>query len=199
MKQRINFLLAGVGGQGVLTASNILSAVGLAVGYDVKKSEVHGMSQRGGNVTSHVRWGEKVYAPLIGGGEVDFLMAFEAVESLRYLEMLRPEATIIADNHQIIPITVTDGAASYPSQEAIDSWLRQVTPHVFWVPGMAIAEKMGNARVANIVLLGFLAALLRMPDDVWHNALVRWVPKKVLALNEEALAAGRALNKAPAE
>jgi len=193
MKQGINFLLAGVGGQGVLTASNILASVGLAAGYDVKKSEVHGMSQRGGNVTSHVRWAETVYSPLIGTGEVDFLLAFEALESLRYLQMLRPGATIIADNHRIIPITVTDGSAGYPTEEAMNGWLRRVTPNVFWVPGMAMAEKMGNSRVANIVLLGFLAALLRMTDDVWHDAMARWVPGKVVALNKKALAAGRAL------
>ncbi len=191
--EAINFLLAGVGGQGVLTASNILAEVGVLAGYDVKKSEVHGMSQRGGNVTSHVRWGKTVYSPLIGVGEVDYLLAFEALESLRYLNMLRPTAKIITDDHRITPITVTTGNAVYPERGQIDGWLRQVTADVFWVPGVSLAEGMGNARVANIIVLGFLSRLLDVPEQMWQEAIVRWVPGKVLALNQEALARGSSL------
>ncbi len=189
--QNINFLLVGVGGQGVLTASNILATAGMLAGYDVKKSEIHGMSQRGGNVSSHIRWGEAVFSPIIGDGETDFLLAFEAMEAARYTKMLKKESVLILDDHQIVPITVTSGGADYPQKTAVESQLKQVASQVLWVSGATMADEMGNSRVANIVLLGLLSTYMDVPDDVWKQAIARRVPQKALALNYRAFEAGR--------
>ena len=195
MKQKIDFLLAGVGGQGTLLASNILAEVGLRAGYDVKKSEVHGMAQRGGSVTSHVRWGNKVYSPLIGQGEVDYLLSFERLETLRYIEHLRPGGTVLVNDHAIPPISVTAGKDTYPDDKSLQDVLAQVTKNVQLVPAMTIAEELGNARVANIVLLGVLSAHLEIPAEVWLSVIADIVPAKHAALNQTAFEKGRTLAK----
>ncbi len=191
----INFLLAGVGGQGVLMASNILASVGLLAGYDVKKSEIHGMSQRGGNVSSHVRWGETVHSPIIPDAEVDYLLAFEAMEALRYLPMLRSDSVLLLDRHKIVPVTVTSSDAVYPEYEEIETALRQISPRMQWVPGLEMAEEMGNARVANIITLGLLSTYLDVPADVWKQAIVRHVPQRFMELNYRAWKSGRKLRE----
>ena len=182
----VNFLLCGVGGQGTILASDVLTQVGVQAGYDAKKAEVHGMAQRGGSVTSHVRWAEKVYSPLIAKGEVDVLVAFEKLEALRHIEFLRPGGTVVVNDHEIIPITVTSGGAEYPDDEHIRSVLAQVTGDVRWVDGMTIAEELGNVRAANVVLLGALSSLLDVPESIWLEVIEKRVPARYVELNQRA-------------
>ena len=187
----VNFLLCGVGGQGTILASDVLTQVGVQAGYDAKKAEVHGMAQRGGSVTSHVRWAEKVYSPLIAKGEVDVLVAFEKLEALRHIEFLRPGGTVVVNDHEIIPITVTSGGAEYPDDERIRAVLAQVTGDVRWVDGMTIAEELGNVRVANVVLLGALSTFLDVPESIWLEVIEKRVPARYVELNRSGFRRGR--------
>jgi indolepyruvate ferredoxin oxidoreductase beta subunit len=177
----------------VILASNVLAAVGMMSGYDVKKSEVHGMSQRGGSVTSHVRWGEKVRSPLIEDGRVDYIVGLERLEPMRYLQALRPGGIILLDPHAIIPITVSSWGQSYPPEEVEREVLERVAGKVLWVPGVEIARNLGNAKAANVVVLGALSGLLDVPEETWMRAVERMVPRKALELNRQAFLRGREL------
>ncbi len=188
---KMDFLLAGVGGQGVLTASDIVAEVGLAVGYDVKKSEVHGFSQRGGVVDSHVRWGERVYAPLAEKGAVDVLLAFELIESARWIEFLRPGGIAIVNRQRIIPMSIVTSDAEYPAEEAVMATLRQVTDRIQLVDGLTVAEGLGNPRLANTVLLGTLSTHLDIDAAVWLTVIERRVPRKHIEANHAGFWAGR--------
>ena len=193
MTKSYNFLLAGVGGQGTILASNVLAEVALAAGLDVKKSEVHGMAQRGGSVNTHVRWdAERVYSPLIGLGEADVLLVFEQAEALRYAGYLKPGGVAIVDNYRIQPITVTSGGAHYPSEAEVVRILRQLSDRLYLVPGTAIAQELGNARAANVVLLGALSTFLDVPQETWLQVIEARVPPKYVELNREAFLKGRA-------
>ena len=189
--ETLNILLVGVGGQGTILASNILAELGLMLGYDVKKAEVHGMSQRGGSVISHVRWGLKVFSPIIANGEADVMVAFEKMEVVRYIDILEPEGMVLANNHAILPITVSAGARSYPEDELIRASISNVTKNVHWIDGMGIAEELGNSRIANVVLLGALSCLLEMQSEPWLEVMESRVPPKFIDINREAFAAGR--------
>jgi indolepyruvate ferredoxin oxidoreductase, beta subunit len=199
MKDQINFLLAGVGGQGTILASDVLVTVGLAAGYQAKQAEVHGMSQRGGSVTSHVRWGRVVYSPLAGAGEVDALLAFEKVEALRNVQQLRPEALALINMETIKPVSVSSGGQVYPGDDHLRATLAQVTPHAAYVDGPAIAQGLGNAKVANVVLLGALSQLLEsrglvganLTAEAWLTVITERVPAKFADLNRQAFLAGR--------
>lgn len=192
MTQCFNFLLAGVGGQGTILASNVLADVALAAGFDVKKSEVHGMAQRGGSVNTHVRWdAERVYSPLVSLGEADFLLVFERAEALRYAEYLRPQGVAIVNEHIIMPITVTSGGAHYPTEEELRSVYSRVRGRLHVMPGTAIAQELGNARAANVVLLGALSAFLEIPEEVWLQVVEARVPPKYIELNRKAFVRGR--------
>ncbi len=194
-KQNVNFLLAGVGGQGTILASNILSEVGLRAGYDVKKAEIHGMAQRGGSVNSQVRWGEKVYSPISGLGEVDILVAFEKLEAARYADYLKRGGKLLANRYEITPVSVTSGDAVYPADEQIQSILEQVTADVTFISGVKIAEGLGNAKVQNVVVLGALSTFLNVDEAVWLEAIESLVPPRFLELNKKAFYAGRAAVK----
>ena len=188
----INFLVTGVGGQGALLASNILADVGVRSGYDVKKSEVHGMAQRGGSVNSTVRWGEVVYSPLISQGEADYLLALEKLEALRYLEMLRPGGTAVVGNLGIPPLSVSSGDDIYPNDEQVRQVLSQVTDDYHLIPSVHLAEELGNARAHNVVLLGALSTFIDdVPPDVWLQSIEEHVPKRFVELNKQAFQAGR--------
>ena len=189
--KNINFLLVGVGGQGTLLASDILAELGARMGYDVKKAEAHGMSQRGGSVTSHVRWGEQVFSPIIGKGEVDILVAFEKLEALRYLDQLRPGGVVLVNDQAIEPITVKAGNVKYPDDEAVRSTLTGAAGAVHWVDGQEIAESVGNPKTANVAILGALSALLDTPEGEWLETIRSHVPEKYIAINEKAFLAGR--------
>jgi len=191
MKQAINFLFVGVGGQGILTASDIAAEVGLEAGYDVKKSEVHGFSQRGGVVESHVRWGDDVAAPLAEKGSLDYLIATEMLEAARWVEWLRPGGAAFINPRHIPPMSVTVGDAVYPADESILAAVRTRTDDVTVVEGLTIAERLGNPRLANTVLLGALSTRLDVPPETWLAVIERRVPPKYVELNLEAFQEGR--------
>jgi indolepyruvate ferredoxin oxidoreductase beta subunit len=199
MRDIINFLLAGVGGQGTILASDVLVNVGLAAGYQAKQAEVHGMSQRGGSVTSFVRWGHVVYSPLVGAGEVDVFLAFEKAEALRNLNQLRQGALALVNLAAIEPVTVTSGGQPYPDDASLHQKISEVTSQAVYVDGEAIAQGLGNIRAANVVLLGALSALMErqgltgaeLSADTWLKVIIQRVPPKYVELNREAFYAGR--------
>jgi indolepyruvate ferredoxin oxidoreductase, beta subunit len=199
VKDTINFLLAGVGGQGTILASDVLVHVGVAAGYQAKQAEVHGMSQRGGSVTSHVRWGDVVYSPMAGAGEIDVYLAFEKVEAMRSLAQLRRGALALINMQAIEPVTVTSGGQSYPDDARLYAAVAQVTNRVACLDGAAIAESLGNVRAANVVLLGALSALMEreglggpgLTPEVWLAVIEERVPAKYVELNRKAFQAGR--------
>jgi indolepyruvate ferredoxin oxidoreductase beta subunit len=199
LNKPLNFLLAGVGGQGIILASDVLVNVGVAAGYAAKQAEIHGMSQRGGSVTSYVRWGKEVYSPLVGAGEVDVLLAFEKLEALRNLNQLRTGALALINQREIRPLTVISGSMSYPSEEAIRAAFEQITPHTRFFDAETIAMQLGDARVENVVLLGALSVLLEMEGlidqgltvDTWQRVIAERVPAKARDLNLVAFEAGR--------
>lgn len=193
MVKDINFLLVGVGGQGTILASNVLAEVGLEAGYDVKKSEVHGMAQRGGSVVSHVRWGEAVRSPIIGAGEADVLLAFEKLEALRYAELLRRGGLALVGDHAIPPVSVSAGSDIYPTDERVRSALLAVTDDLHFLPTVAAAQDVGNARAHNIVMLGALSQRLDVPVEVWERVITTWVPERYRDLNLRAFHRGRGM------
>jgi len=197
MKEITNFLLAGVGGQGTLLASNVLAHIGVKAGFDVKKAEVHGMAQRGGSVSSHMRWGEKIYSPLIGRGEVDYLVVFEKLEALRYVSMLRPGGTAIVGNMRIPPLSVSSGDDVYPGDEEVRRIVGEVTDDFHFVPSMRLAEEAGNVRAHNIVVLGVLSNFFaeRVPPETWLEVIAEWVPQKFLEVNRQAFRMGREISQ----
>jgi indolepyruvate ferredoxin oxidoreductase beta subunit len=201
MRDAINFLLAGVGGQGTILASDVLVNVGLAAGYRAKQAEVHGMSQRGGSVTSFVRWGRTVYSPLVGAGEVDVFLAFEKAEALRNLNQLRRGALALINLAAIEPVTVTSGGQPYPTDSTLHQKISEVTQEAIYVDGEAIALALGNVRAANVVLLGALSGLMEregltnneLSADTWLKVIIARVPPKYADLNQQAFQAGRGI------
>jgi indolepyruvate ferredoxin oxidoreductase, beta subunit len=183
-------LMAGVGGQGILRASDILCLVMVESGMDVKKSEVHGMAQRGGCVTSHVRYGRKVYSPMERKGNVDILLAFEKLESLRYLDYLNPDSSIIINELELYPPAVNLGEMAYPEQ-AIDL-VKESFKNVKVVKAHEIARQAGNLRTENIALLGVLSNWLDLEVTRWEKILWEVFPKKVVDANVKAFHLGRA-------
>ena len=187
-----SFLLVGVGGQGTLLASNVLAHVGVKAGFDVKKAEVHGMAQRGGSVSSHIRWGDEIHSPLIGRGQADYLIALEKLETLRYVDMLRPRGSVLIGEMRILPLSVSSGHDVYPSDEEIRRIVTQVTEDVHFVPSMRLAEQAGNTRAQNVVVLGALSTTIdRVPLATWLEVIAEWVPHRYLDVNVSAFEAGR--------
>jgi len=186
-----NILLVGVGGQGILLAAEILSETFLLAGYDVKKSEIHGMSQRGGSVVSHVRYGKEVHSPIVPEGEGDLLFGFELMESYRALTLLKPGATVVANDLCIAPPSVLMGQETYPADLAAK--IAELFPDSILVDGQQLAINAGNARAANTVLLGAVSKRLNIEEKYWLEAIERMVPKKALDVNLKAFAVGRSL------
>ncbi len=184
-----NILMVGVGGQGVLLASEILSEVMMRAGHDVKKSEVHGMAQRGGSVSSHVRFGPKVYSPLIKKGDADILFSFELLEAVRYLDYLRKDARIIVNSQKILPPSVTLGADTYPDD--IPEILRKKYPSCEVVDALEIARRAGNAKALNIAFLGVLSKYFDVDERVWNEAISAMLPAKLVEVNLKAFVLGR--------
>lgn len=182
-------LLVGVGGHGVIRASDILSAVMMSAGFDVKKSEVHGMAQRGGCVSSHVRFGRKVYSPLTRKGDVDVLVSFEKLETLRYLEYLKPDGKVIINNDEVYPPSVNLGEIEYPG-DAID-FVKKHFKDVKVVDATAMALRSGDRRMVNTVILGVLSSYLDIEPGVWEKVLQESFPPKILKGNIEAFRSGR--------
>ena len=184
-----NILVAGVGGQGVILASDIMCEVFMEAGFDVKKSEVHGMAMRGGIVTSHFRFGKKVYSPLIKQGEVDILFAFEQVEGLRWLNHLRSNGKVVMNDHKVNPPIVNLGEMEYP--KGIPEIIKSKFKDFYLIRGTEIALQMGDARAANVVLLGAISKLFEVGEDLWLNTILKYLPAKVYELNRKAFSAGR--------
>ena len=184
-----SILLAGVGGQGILRASDILCLAFMASGLDVKKSEVHGMAQRGGCVTSHVRYGRKVYSPIAKKGDVDILVSFEKLEALRYLDYLKPQATIIINEEEIYPPSVNLGDAQYP--ENIYERISRHFKTVKMINALDLARIAGNIRAVNTVLLGVLSTFLDLKSDLWEKVLQEAFPSKSLEANLKAFNLGK--------
>lgn len=186
-----NILLVGVGGQGILLASEILSETFMLAGFDVKKSEIHGMSQRGGSVVSHVRYGREVYSPIVPEGEGDILFGFELMETSRYLSLLKPGGTVVANDLRIPPPSVLMGQEPYP--DGLADRIKGQFPDFLLVDGQKLATEAGNPRAANTVLLGAVSKRLDIAEEYWLAALQKMVPAKALEINRKAFLMGRSL------
>jgi indolepyruvate ferredoxin oxidoreductase beta subunit len=163
----------------------------LGAGYDVKKSDILGLAVRGGAVVGHVRWGETVRSPIVPDGRVDYMIGFEKLECLRWLNQMKPDGQVLVNMQEIHPVNVSSGEDAYPDEETFDKALAAATPHVHRVPGLEIAQELGNTRVLNIVLLGVLSGLMDVDPEVWELAVKGRVPAKYVDLNVEALRKGR--------
>lgn len=184
-----NILLVGVGGQGTILASKVLSEGLMRAGCDVKMSEIHGMSQRGGSVTTHVRFGEKVYSPVIDEGQADILVSFERVEAVRWLRYLKPGGMLVVNDYEIHPLSVLTGAAVYPDD--ILQQLKEKVPNLLVVDAGRIAAELGNVKAQNIVLLGALVKGMKLDGIDWEAVLKDVIPPKLYGLNVQAFSAGQ--------
>ncbi len=184
-----NVMIVGVGGQGSLLASKLLGRLLLTKGYDIKVSEVHGMSQRGGSVVTYVRYGEKVYSPIIDKGEADFIVSFELLEAARWTEFLKPGGKIIANTQQINPMPVITGAAEYPAE--LDKKMLEAGIDLDAFDALKLAEEAGSSKAVNIVLMGRLSNYFDASVDEWMQAIEQSVPEKFLEMNKKAFNLGR--------
>ncbi len=184
-----SIMIVGVGGQGSLLASRIIGNVLLSQGYDVKVSEVHGMSQRGGSVVTYVKYGDKVYSPVIEKGEADIIVSFELLEAARWLSYLKKGGHLITSTQQLDPMPVITGAAQYP--ENITDKLKSLGADVISADAVALAEQAGNAKASNVVLMGLIASKMNFTDEVWTDAIKQCVPEKFLELNLKAFELGK--------
>jgi len=184
-------MVTGVGGQGVVLASDIIGEAAMAAGYDVKKTDTLGMAQRGGSVVSHVRIAEKVFSPLIKKGEVDILLAFEKLEAARWAHYLKPGGTAIVNNHALPPLSVSFGTDRYPADEEVLSILKSRTDHIYLVEGTKQVAALGNVRTLNIFMLGCISRLLPLTVEAWKKEITLHLPVKIQPINLDAFDLGR--------
>ncbi len=189
MDQVQSVILAGVGGQGILLASNILARTALMASHDVKTNEVHGMAQRGGSVVAEIRYGHKVFSPLIEPGTACALASLEQIESLRYAHFLRPDALAVVARIKLVPTTVSSGAGTYPAD--IEERLTRTFPNLRYIDAAAAAEKAGNAKANNLVVLGALSVGLDFPEALWEKAIGECVKPHFFDMNIAAFNLGR--------
>lgn len=189
MEGVFSVFITGVGGQGILLASEVLSEVARLSGSDVKKSEVHGMAQRGGSVVGHVRFGTQVHSPLIADAEADVILAFEKMEALRHIKALKPGGMVVVNNQEIPPAPVAAGLMDYP--EDIWNRIRKISDTAVMVEGEKLAKEAGTIRAVNVVLLGALSKYLPFDDDLWKKAIENRVPKKFVDINIKAFNLGK--------
>jgi indolepyruvate ferredoxin oxidoreductase, beta subunit len=189
-----NILIVGVGGQGVILASNILAEAALKAGFDVKKTDTLGMAQRGGSVVSHLRYSRSVASPLIPQGDADLLIAFEKLEAARWAHSLKPGGTAIINDLALPPLSVTLGTERYPSDEELKQMIRYFASNVFLVQGTAAAADLGNKKMVNSVLLGYAASLLDINPEVVMSTIESTLPQKLRKINIAAFEKGRALS-----
>ncbi|MBQ8195914.1 MAG: indolepyruvate oxidoreductase subunit beta [Oscillospiraceae bacterium] len=188
-----SIMLVGVGGQGTLLASRILGNTLLSQGFEVKVSEVHGMSQRGGSVVTYIKYGDKVYSPVIEKGEADIIVSFEELEAARWLPYLKKGGKIITNTQQVEPMPVITGAVSYP--EDIIEKIKSKGADITALDALALANEAGSSRAVNVVLMGVLSTMMDFPADAWKNALEACVPAKALDINRKAFALGEGYAK----
>ncbi len=191
MKQSGNILFSGVGGQGILLASELTAYAQLAAGFDVKKSEVHGMAQRGGSVVAHLKYGEKVYSPLIDPGTADIQVAFEEMEAARYLPYLHRDSAVVVNTQKILPPAVATGKASYPDN--ILDELRNRGINVVALDAFAVAREMGELRTANVVMVGAMSNFLAVTPQIFLDVIDQKVKEQFREVNKNAFQAGRDL------
>ena len=184
-----NIMIVGVGGQGSLLASKLLGHLLMSQGYDVKVSEVHGMSQRGGSVVTYVRYGDKVFSPVIDKGEADYIVSFEILEAARWLPYLKKDGQIVTNTQQIDPMPVITGAAEYP-KDLVEK-LGATGAKVDALDCLSLAEEAGSSKAVNIVLLGRLSHYFDLPNEAWMKSLEANVPAKFLEMNKKAFELGR--------
>lgn len=184
-----NIMIVGVGGQGALLASKTLGQVLLDAGFDVKVSEVHGMSQRGGSVVTYVRFGEKVYSPIVDKGEADFIVSFELLEAARYTEYLKKDGQIVVNTQQIDPMPVITGAAKYP--EDLVGTMEKAGIKVDAIDCLSLAKQAGTSKAVNIVLMGRLSKYMDFSEEAWLNAIEKLVKPQFLEMNKKAFMLGR--------
>ncbi len=187
---KIDIIICGVGGQGVLLASEVLGRLAISCGLDVKKSEIHGMAQRGGSVFSHVRIAERVYSPVIPLGTADYMLAFEELEALRYAQYLKPDAKVLVNKQRINPLTVLSGEAKYP-ENPVAMMRRHFS--VWDIPALEVAKAIGNPRALNMVMLGALSTFLPWSEETWLSAIEVSIPSRFLEINKKAFLEGRVL------
>ncbi len=183
-------MIVGVGGQGSLLASKMLGHVVVQAGYDVKVSEVHGMSQRGGSVVTYVKYSdEKVWSPVVNEGEADLIISFELLEAARWISFLKKDGAVVVNNQEIAPMPVINGTAVYP--ENIAGKLSDLSVNIKLVDALKLAEEAGSAKATNVVLMGAVSNVLDFPEEMWQKAIDECVPSKFLELNRKAFALGR--------
>ncbi|MCI5924260.1 MAG: indolepyruvate oxidoreductase subunit beta [Oscillospiraceae bacterium] len=190
MSETKSIMIVGVGGQGTLLASRILGHAIVSQGYDVKVSEVHGMSQRGGSVVTYVRYGGRVDSPIVDKGQADVVLSFEQLEAARYLTYLKPNGTLLTNTQQIDPMPVVTGAAVYP-QNLIEK-MKAAGVRILALDALTLAKKAGSVKAINVVLLGVLSNYMPFSEDIWKEAISACVPPRFLEVNQKAFALGRA-------
>ncbi|MGL4370349.1 MAG: indolepyruvate oxidoreductase subunit beta [Spirochaetota bacterium] len=190
--RQTNILLAGVGGQGVILVSTIIARAAMHAGYDVKTNEVHGMAQRGGSVLAQVRFGSRIFSPLVWEGTADLIISLERIEAIRFSHFLAPGGLAVCSAQAIIPVTVSSGKAHYPESASED--LKRIFPRLIYADAQQSAHDLGNVKAANVVLLGAAAGEIDLPDDAWEKSIKESVADKHLALNMKAFEAGRRLS-----
>ena len=188
-----DILMVGVGGQGIVLASDILGDVALAIGMDVKKTDTLGMAQRGGSVTSHLRIGKKVWSPLISPKEADILLAFEKLEAVRWVNYVKPSGIVIINNLAIPPLSISLGTQKYPADRDITESFKQRTAHIHMLDGSKEAGEIGDVRTLNVFMLGILSVLMPISIEqaVWKESIARRLPEKLLSMNMRAFERGR--------
>jgi indolepyruvate ferredoxin oxidoreductase beta subunit len=189
--KKMDLLVTGVGGQGVVLASDIIGETALAAGFDVKKTDTLGMAQRGGSVVSHVRLASKVWSPLIKEGEVDLLLAFEKLEAARWSHYLKPGAIVIINNYEQPPLSVSLGQEKYPTDKEIAATLQRRTDQIYFIDGNKRAKELGNVRTLNIYMLGCFAAFAPLDINVWKDSISRRMPENIREINLKAFEMGR--------
>lgn len=186
-----DILMVGVGGQGIILASDIVAEAAFAAGYDVKKTDTLGMAQRGGSVVSHVRIAGEVWSPLIKEGEVDIMLAFEKLEAGRWGYYLRPGGVAIVNNHAMPPLSVSLGTHRYPGDEEIEDILKRQTERIYFVDGTGRARELGDIRAVNMFMLGCASLLLPIDLQTWKECMSQHIPSNILQINVAAFDAGR--------
>ncbi len=189
--KKLEILVTGVGGQGIILASDIIGEAALAAGYDVKKTDTLGMAQRGGSVVSHVRIAPRVWSPLIKEGEVDLILAFEKLEAARWSHFLRPGGIAIINNHEQPPLSVSLGEEQYPSQAEIAGILKRQTDRVYFSDGNRRARELGNIRTLNIFMLGCVSLFAPIKIGIWKESVSRHLPVNLREINLTAFEQGR--------
>ncbi len=189
--KKMDVLITGVGGQGVVLASDIIGETAIAAGFDVKKTDTLGMAQRGGSVVSHVRMGEKVWSPLIKEGEVDLILAFEKLEAARWSHYLKSGAVVVINDYEQPPQSVSLGQEKYPTDKELVAALKRRTDKIYIIDGNKKVKELGNVRTLNIFMLGCFAAFAPMDDKFWQASITQRMPENIRDINLKAFALGR--------